>query len=134
MLDWMYDVVKAMKNNFDFGKRVRYLYEYYFNKRVWKKDLGFVYEIDEKDGKKKPFWNLFGTLEDLWLHVRIKMDWDNFYWNIYTELVEIMKWKKSLNPEYDAAEIMILFMKACANCTKKDKTPFFIIVKKLNDK
>lgn len=134
MLDWMYDVVKAMKENFDFAKRARCLYDYYFNNRVRTKDLWFVYEIDEKDGKKKPFWNLFGTLEDLWLHIRIKMEGDNLYGNIYEELVEIMKQKKSANPEYDSAEIMLLFMKACANCTKKDKKPFFITIKKLNDK
>jgi hypothetical protein len=49
-------------------------------------------------------------------------------------LVEILKKKKTLTPDLDAAEIMILFFKACVEATKQHKKPFYISVKKLNGK
>lgn len=96
--------------------------------------MAVVYELDEIDGKKKPFFNWFCTLEDVWLHLRIKMDGDNFYGNIYDSLVEILEKNWSDQPEMDSAEIMMLFFKACALCTKKNKKPFYISVQKINDR
>jgi len=57
-----------------FANKVKHLFFYHTNKKVLGKKLSAFFSLDTVDGKHKPFFNGVATMEDLGLHLRLKID------------------------------------------------------------
>lgn len=97
-------------------------------------EVSVALNMDNIDGILVPFFRLFFTSEELWLHFRIReRRLNSDYWTIFDELTTIFKdeWMDDISAKKEASRILSFFYIACQNSVRKKKNPFTVKIEKI---
>ena len=94
-----------------------------------KKQVSTILSMYEKEMVKYPYFKMIFSIEEFWLHVRIKQRWQN-HWLIYEELVNMymQQGETKRDAMMKSRQVVCDFYTACNTLTEKGQTPFVAIV------